>query len=98
MEQILLGNQEPILCYQINVLDLDLSKLSKTISHALRHEPHVYGLKLDEHGWVNLSDLVESLKAKNLEWKKIGKDEIMKIISTSDKRRFEVLENKIRAY
>ena len=40
--------------------NLDLTRLSRTISHALRHEPWVYGLELDTYGWVHMNDLVPS--------------------------------------
>jgi len=31
---------------------LDLVRLSKTVAHALRHEPWLYELELDEEGWT----------------------------------------------
>jgi len=34
------------------MLDENLIRLSKTISHALRHKPEEYGLILDAEGWV----------------------------------------------
>ena len=42
--------------------NLDPTKLSRTVSHALRHEPWLYGLELDSYGWVHLIDLVVSLR------------------------------------
>ena len=36
----------------------DLRDLSKLVSHALRHEPAAYGLKLDADGWVALDAFI----------------------------------------
>jgi putative RNA 2'-phosphotransferase len=78
-------------------MDLNLTKLSRTVSHALRHEPSLYGLELDSCGWVHMIDLVVSLRRRRAEWRKLGENEIIEMISKSDKHRFEVYEGKIRA-
>jgi putative RNA 2'-phosphotransferase len=69
--------------------NLDLTKLSRTVSHALRHEPWLYGLELDRYGWVHLIDLVVSLR--------LAENDIIRMISKSDKHRFEIYKGKIRA-
>lgn len=70
--------------------NLDLTKLSRTVSHALRHEPWLYGLELDSYGWVHLIDLVVSLRCHRNEWRKLAENDIIEMISKSDKRRFEI--------
>jgi putative RNA 2'-phosphotransferase len=77
--------------------NLDLTKLSRTVSHALRHEPWLYGLELDRYGWVHLIDLVVSLRRHRNEWRKLAENNIIEMISKSDKRRFEINKGKIRA-
>ena len=77
--------------------NLDLAKLSRTVSYALRHEPSLYRVKLDSYGWVHLIDLVVSLRRYRNEWRKLAENEIIEMISKSDKRRFEIYEGKIRA-
>ncbi len=79
-------------------LNSDLTKLSRTVSHALRHEPSLYGLELDSCGWVHMIDLVVSLRRLRAEWRQLGENEIIEMISNSDKHRFEVYEGKIRPY
>lgn len=76
---------------------MDYVKLSKTISHALRHEPHVYNLKLDEEGWVSVSDLLKSLGNKRNEWKELTEGDLFNVIASSSKTRFEISNGKIRA-
>src|SRR5215831_6778935 len=77
--------------------NLDLTKLSRTVSHALRHEPWLYGLELDSYGWVHLIDLVVSLRRHRNKWRKLAENDIIEMISKSDKRRFEIYKGKIRA-
>ncbi|WP_075617973.1 RNA 2'-phosphotransferase [Paenisporosarcina indica] len=71
-------------------------KLSKKISYALRHAPWEFGLELDNQGWVKLQFLLEALN-KNKDFSKVTEDQILKLIRISDKKRFEVLDGKIRA-
>ncbi|MFZ0512414.1 MAG: RNA 2'-phosphotransferase [Candidatus Nitrosopolaris sp.] len=77
--------------------NLDLTKLSRTVSHALRHEPWLYGLELDSYGWVHMIDLAVSLRRRRNEWRNLGENEIIEMISKSDKHRFELYKGKIRA-
>jgi|SRR5947208_1105995 len=74
-----------------------LTKLSRTVSHALRHEPWLYGLKLDIHGWVHLTDLLISLRLLKNEWRHLRENDIIQMISESDKNRFELRNGRIRA-
>ena len=43
---------------------MNLVRLSKLMSHALRHAPEEYGLVLDGEGWTPLEELVEALRPK----------------------------------
>lgn len=76
---------------------MKLTELSKTISHALRHEPWVYELELDEQGWVDLDELLFALKETSPSWNEIDRSTIQKIIDSADKKRFEISHGKIRA-
>lgn len=73
------------------------SKLSKTISHALRHEPWLYELELDDQGWVPLSHLLESLRCENEDWRTITQSDVEEMVRTSSKRRHEIRDDRIRA-
>lgn len=74
---------------------IDFIKLSKTVSHALRHEPQSYDLNLDNQGWVLLSDLVIALNSKGIQVDEFG---INKMVELSEKKRHQILNGKIRAY
>ena len=71
-------------------------KASKTISYALRHNPTEFGLTLDTEGWVDYDELIAAL-AKHMPPVYLTKDDIVAIIAGSDKKRFEILNGKIRA-
>lgn len=71
-------------------------ELSKEVSYALRHAPFEYGLVLDENGWVDVQELLGALR-KNDKWVSIGLDDLITMIEESNKKRHEIIDNKIRA-
>ena len=76
---------------------ISYSDLSSTISHALRHEPWIYELELDNDGWVSVESLLQSLKPLQSEWSDLSIDHLEKMIAKSGKKRHELSGNKIRA-
>jgi putative RNA 2'-phosphotransferase len=73
-------------------------RLSKTISHALRHKPGEYGLQLDAEGWVPIEKLLDALRRRRNAWQQISVADIERIIAESEKQRFEMRDGQIRAY
>jgi RNA 2'-phosphotransferase, Tpt1 / KptA family len=59
--------------------------LSKTISHALRHEPWLYELELDDEGWVPVDELFGSLRKEKPEWTSLTEADLAEMIARSDK-------------
>ena len=45
-----------------NPQPLNLMRVSKLISLVLRHKPQEIGLKLDEHGWANVEELLTKIQ------------------------------------
>lgn len=75
---------------------IDYNKLSKVVSHALRHEPKNYGLILGKDGWVPLDSLLSGLKKIN--WlNEVKEEDISLMIELSEKKRHELKEGMIRA-
>jgi putative RNA 2'-phosphotransferase len=70
--------------------------LSKTVSHALRHEPWVYELELDEAGWVPIDALLRALHDLR-RWRHVTRDDVTDMVASSDKRRYEIDGDRIRA-
>ena len=76
---------------------MDYSKLSHTVSQALRHTPQAYGLCLDSLGFVQCDELFAALAKCSDEWKCLSVEDIEAAMACSSKRRFEVVGDKIRA-
>ena len=74
-----------------------LTALSRTISHALRHEPWLYELELDGEGWVAIEALLCALRSQRREWSQITDQDIVRVMEVADKRRFELRGAQIRA-
>lgn len=74
-----------------------LTKLSKEISYALRHGPWEYELEMDEEGWVPVEQLLSALH-KDEKWKDVSEKDFARIIESSEKKRHEMSDGKIRAF
>lgn len=61
------------------------------MSYLLRHNPE--NLKMDEYGFVDLDKFLEKIKCRF----QIGEELIFEIVEKSERKRFEIIENKIRA-
>lgn len=76
---------------------LNLGAISRAVSHALRHEPWLYELELDDEGWVPVEELLSALRAEKPEWSAVSEDDLAEMIARSDKKRHELRDGKIRA-
>lgn len=76
---------------------LDYAFLSRIASHALRHEPWLYELELDDEGWVPVGELLTALRAEKPEWSALKEADLAAMIANSDKKRHELFDGKIRA-
>lgn len=70
---------------------MDLNNISKYISLILRHKPEVIGIKLDEHGWANVTELIDGIKKDNPEFDMATLEEI---VSTDSKGRYSFNDDK----
>lgn len=77
---------------------LNSTALSKTLSHALRHEPWIYELELDAQGWASLDAVLNALRAERSEWASLVVEDLEQMIATSSKKRHEIEGNRIRAF
>ena len=76
---------------------LNFVELSKTVSHALRHEPWLYELELDEEGWASVDGVLSALRGERYEWKSLTEADLVHMIAASSKRRHEISGRRIRA-
>jgi putative RNA 2'-phosphotransferase len=75
----------------------DLSNLSRAISHALRHEPWLYELELDEQGWAPVESIVIALRRERRELANLEEADLVHMIECSGKCRHEIDSGRIRA-
>lgn len=74
----------------------DGTELSKAVSHALRHEPWLYELELDDEGWTPADALVEALSHEP-RWRDLSRARLETMIEQAPKRRHEIDGSRIRA-
>lgn len=67
------------------------NKLGPFISLILRHKPETIGIKLDEHGWANVDELIEKI---NKSGRKIDFETLKYIVETNNKKRYSFNEDK----
>ena len=80
---------------------IDLTRMLRTLSYALRHEPWKFGIDLTEEGFTSLDALVQSLCERRKEYRETAPETLMQAICELDSERFEVRgpsnEREIRA-
>ena len=75
---------------------MDYEKLSRQMSYMLRHVPWKYGLELDPSDWVKVDELIEALHNQT-PFKNAACDDFGHIMVNSEKQRFEMDGDRIRA-
>lgn len=75
---------------------IDHERLSRTLAHALRHEPWVYELDLDGEGWASLPRLLDALRHRP-RWNELTREDVEEMERRADKRRYEIRGDRIRA-
>ena len=68
---------------------MSLNSLGRYVALILRHKPETIGISLDEHGWANVSELVEGI-AKDREF---NLDMLEEIVATDNKNRYSFNED-----
>lgn len=76
---------------------MNLVALSKEISYALRHAPWEYELELDEQGFVPIAQLLHTLNESGTYEREVTQADLEQIIAISEKKRHEIIGDKIRA-
>ena len=69
---------------------MSLTDTSKFISLILRHKPSEIGIELDEHGWANVTELIEGINKRQ----PFNMAQLEEIVSTDNKQRYSFNEDK----
>ena len=68
---------------------MDLTRTSKYLSLILRHKPEAAGITLDEHGWADVEELIESIRKS----RPFDREMLEEIVRTDEKRRYSFNED-----
>ena len=69
---------------------MSLNETSKFIALILRHKPEAIGISLDEHGWANVSELIEGIKKQQ----PFDMAMLEEIVATDNKQRYSFNDDK----
>jgi putative RNA 2'-phosphotransferase len=73
------------------------TQLSRLVSHAMRHEPWLYELELDDEGWVPIDSLLTAIHEQGPQWSQVDRDDLIRMIASSSKQWHEVDGERVRA-
>lgn len=76
---------------------MDYIKLGKEITYALRHAPWEYELEMDDKGFVDIEQLLSAINEGSKYSKTIDKSDILRVMEVSNKKRLEIVGERIRA-
>ncbi len=68
----------------------DIVSISKFLSLVLRHQPEAIDMKLDEHGWLPIDELIANA---NRHGKSLTLELIHDVVATNDKKRFALSDD-----
>jgi len=73
-----------------------LIRLSRALSHALRHVSRQHKDGAEEQGWIAIDDLLEALRQEKA-WRNIKRSDLEEMVTKSGKLRFEIQNDLIRS-
>lgn len=74
--------------------EFDAERFSRWMAYVLRHNPERYGLKPDEHGYV---DLWEFIRIASARYPEMNAERLRDFIASSGAARFEIASSRVRA-
>lgn len=69
---------------------MDMIKASRFLCLVLRHKPEAAGIRLDEHGWANVEELLAGVAPRY----PLTREQLEEIVRTDDKQRYSFSEDK----
>ena len=69
---------------------MDMIKSSRFLCLVLRHKPEAAGIRLDEHGWANVEELLAGVAPRY----PLTREQLEEIVRTDDKQRYSFSEDK----
>jgi putative RNA 2'-phosphotransferase len=75
----------------------ELSHLGRIMAGVLRHFPEKFDVELDEHGWADIDEFVESIRDHRITLHWLKSHHLRAIVETDPKGRYQIEANKFRA-
>lgn len=69
-------------------------EVSKLLSYVLRHNPGELGITLDSQGWTDTYELLTAVQTRHPQ---VTMNDLINLVASSDKQRFQILGSNIRA-
>ncbi len=73
------------------------TRVSRTLSHMLRHRPGQYGVELDAAGWVSVDAVLVALGTHDDRLAGLTVTDLQRMMAAAEKQRFEIRHGRIRA-
>lgn len=77
--------------------DAELERVGRIMAGALRHFPDRFGLTMDGHGWVDLRQFVDAIRASKAHYHWLRPHHLAAIVETDPKGRYQIDGGMIRA-
>src|SRR5262249_22279860 len=75
----------------------DYTRLSRVLSHALRHEPWLYELELDADGWAEMAAVLAALREARGDWRDLAEADLTEMMRRASKQRYAIVDGRTRA-
>lgn len=77
--------------------DEEIDKLGRIMAGILRHFPERFDLHMEDHGWVDIQDMINSIRAKRTQFHWLRSHHIRAVVSTDPKGRYQIRDDDMRA-
>jgi putative RNA 2'-phosphotransferase len=71
----------------------EFTRISKFLSHVLRHKPQTVNLSLDENGWADTTELIEKMVNNGMQ---VNMPLLEQVVATNSKKRFSFNDDKTK--
>jgi len=76
--------------------DDEMDRIGRTVTGILRHFPQNFGVDIDEHGFVSIEDMAQSIKRRKRGVNWLKEEHIIALCETDGKGRYEIKDGRIR--
>ena len=77
--------------------DNEMDRIGRTVTGILRHFPQNFGVNMDEHGFVSIEDMAQSIKRRKRGFGWLREEHIIALAETDAKGRYEIRDGRMRA-